>query len=197
MGEVVHIALEGDVVAKCAAPIERSTPRAAAPEQATCDKCIDAYIRAWTAVRGGPPPVTPPMPLHPPSRQRTNWWYALVLCGVVLAALYWIGSGDRGKESGNIAVTVVDCSQTQLYQPEGELGMLPARVAQIQFVNNGDTEETFSAQVDGLALVGQDGSPSRYTLAPHGSQLISFSMNPKTYGNSVGACFALNVRAAQ
>jgi hypothetical protein len=75
--------------------------------------------------------------------------------------------------------------------------MLPARVAQIQFVNNGDDAATISAQVDGVTLVGGDGAPSTFTLAPHGSKTISYSMNPTKYGSSEGACYNLNVGAAE
>ncbi|MFA3843694.1 hypothetical protein [Streptomyces aureus] len=114
---------------------------------------------------------------------------ALAIAGVVA----WSASGG----SGNITVTVVDCSQTPLYQAEGESAMQPARVAQIEFVNNGDDAETFSAQVDGVTLVGRDGNPSTFTLAPHDSKTISFSMNPTKYGNSEGACYNLNVGAAE
>lgn len=67
----------------------------------------------------------------------------------------------------------------------------------IRFVNNGNEEETFSAQVDGVKLVLGNGGSGTFTLAAHASKTISYSMNPEREGNSEGSCYALNVRAAQ
>lgn len=138
------------------------------------------------------------MPAYPPSSRRpTAVRYVAMAAAAALAMagiVYWSTSGDGGGQNNNIAVTVVDCSQTELYEDGGP--MLPARVAQIQFVNEADSAESFAAQVDGVTLQGQDGNPARYTLAPHDSKVISFPMNPTKYGNSEGACYALNVRAA-
>lgn len=196
MREVVHIALPGDSVAMCDASINRSAPRAAEPEQASCNACIDTYVEGWAATLEDLPPGAPPMPTHPPHRRPPGWLYAVAGAAAMLAvaATYWLTS-DGG--SGDIAVTVVDCSQTQLYRAEGDSAMLPARVAQIQYVNNGDQTQTFSAQVDGVTLIGPDGRPSTFTLAPHNSKTINYPMNPKKYGNSEGACYALNAGAAQ
>lgn len=200
MAEVVHIALDGDAVAVCGAPIGRGAPRADGPEQATCQECIDTYSEGWAAAHEGLPREFPSMPAYPPSSRRpTAVRYvamgavaALAVAGIV----YWATSGESDGGGGNsiIAVTVVDCSQTVLY--EGGRAMVPARVAQIQFVNEADRAESFAAQVDGVTLQGQDGNPARYTLAPHDSKVIGFPMNPTKYGNSEGACYALNVRAA-
>ncbi|MFF0133077.1 hypothetical protein ACFYTG_46670 [Streptomyces mirabilis] len=196
MAEVVHIALVGDAVAMCDAPLGRGVPRADEPEQATCQECIDTYIEGWAAAQEGLPKGIPSMPAYPPSSRRpTAVRYVAMGAAAGLAVagtVYWTTSGD-GRNS-NIAVTVVDCSQTELYYDGGP--MLPARVAQIQFVNEADHTESFAAQVDGVTLQGQDGNPARYTLAPHDSKVISFPMNPTKYGNSEGACYALNVRAA-
>jgi hypothetical protein len=116
---------------------------------------------------------------------------------LAIAALgYWALSDHGSGENSNIAVAVVDCSQTRLCAPKDGGPMLPARVAQIQFVNNGDSEQVFSAEVDGVRLEGQAGNRARYRPAPHNSKLISFPMNPTKYGNSEGACYALNVRVA-
>ncbi|MFD9541431.1 hypothetical protein [Streptomyces sp. NPDC060022] len=113
----------------------------------------------------------------------------------IASGVYALTSGDEGAV--HVSASVVDCSQTQLFMPEGGSAMLPARVAQIRFVNNGDVQETFKAQVDGVNLEGGEGSPATFTLAPQGSKTISYPMNPETYGNSEGSCFALNVRAVQ
>ncbi|MFE6805037.1 hypothetical protein ACFVEN_25555 [Streptomyces sp. NPDC057681] len=142
---------------------------------------------------------TPPISTYPPSRRRPHWLFTAVGIGLVLgiaAAAVWSEVGGR-ENSGDISAEVIDCSQTQLYMPEGGSAMVPARIAQIQFVNNGDDAETFSAQVDGVTLEGHGGNPSTFTLAPHDSKTISFSMNPTKYGNSEGACYNLNVGAAQ
>lgn len=199
MAEVVHIALDGDAVAMCDALMERRAPRAEEPEQATCQECIDTYIEGWAAAQESLPAGVPPMPPYSPSSRRpTAVRYvgmgaaaALAVAGIV----YWAISHDGG--GGNIAVKVVDCSQTQLYSPKDGGPMLPARVAQIQFTNDANDTESFAAQVDGVTLQGQDGNPARFTIAPHDSKVISFPMNPTKYGNSEGACYALNVRAAQ
>ncbi|MER5602408.1 hypothetical protein [Streptomyces sp. NPDC002265] len=118
---------------------------------------------------------------------------ALAVAGVV----YWGTSGDGGSENSSIAVTVVDCSQMQLYASQDGGPLLPARVAQIQFVNEADDTESFAVQVDGVTLQGRNGDPARYTLTPHDSRVVSFPMNPTKYGNSEGACYALNARAAR
>lgn len=113
----------------------------------------------------------------------------------VASGAYVLMGGDEG--AGHVSATVVDCSQTQLFKPEDSSAMLPARVAQIRFVNSGDVQETFSAQVDGVTLEGLGGSPATFTLPSQGSKMISYPMSPERYGNSEGSCFALNVRAAQ
>ncbi|MCX4458735.1 hypothetical protein OOK58_43280 [Streptomyces sp. NBC_01728] len=198
MAEVVHIALDGDAVAVCGAPMGRGAPRADGPEQATCQECIEG----WAAAQEGLPRGFPSMPAYPPSSRRPTAVRYVAMGAVAALAVagiaYWAtsseGDGGGGGGNSNIAVTVVDCSQTVLY--EGGRAMLPARVAQIQFVNEADRAENFAAQVDGVTLQGQDGNPARYTLAPHDSKVIGFPMNPTKYGNSEGACYALNVRAA-
>lgn len=53
VGDVIHIALKGDVVAMCDASIDRLAPRATEPEQATCTECIDTYIEGWAAAQHG------------------------------------------------------------------------------------------------------------------------------------------------
>ncbi|MFK0025789.1 hypothetical protein [Streptomyces sp. NPDC090798] len=199
MNPIVHIALSGDTLAMCDARIERRAPRAAEPEQATCQECIDTYIEGWAAAQHDGPPGAPPMPSYPPSRRPSAMRYAAMgaTAALAVAALgYWALADHGSGENSNIAVTVVDCSQTRLFAPKDGGPMLPARVAQIQFVNNGNGEQAFSAEVDGVTLEGQDGNRARYRLAPHDSKLISFPMNPTKYGSSEGACYALNVQAA-
>lgn len=198
MGEVVHVALKGDEVAMCDVPIDRSAPRASEPDQATCGGCIDIYIDGWAASRADAPVGAPPKPWHPLTWRRPDWLMAAAGAAVGLAiasGAYAFTSGEEG--AGHVSASVVDCSQTQLFRPEGSSAMLPARVAQIRFVNNGDAQETFSAQVDGVILERGDGSPATFTLPPQGSKVISYPMNPERHGTSEGSCFALNVRAAQ
>lgn len=115
--------------------------------------------------------------------------------GLAIAVGVYVFAGE--EQGSQVAATVVDCSQTQLYKPENGNALLPARVAVIRFVNNGNEEETFSAQVDGVKLVLGNGGSGTFTLAAHASKTISYSMNPEREGNSEGSCYALNVRAAQ
>lgn len=135
--------------------------------------------------------------IHPPSWRRHDWLMAAAGAGLGLAIVSSVYAFGGGQEDGPVTASVVDCSQTQLYQPEGSSSMLPGRVAQIRFVNNGDKEETFSPQVDGVTLVGGAGSPARFTLAAHESKTINYPMNPERYGNSEGGCYALDVKAAR
>ncbi|MGX1676034.1 hypothetical protein [Streptomyces sp. NPDC055400] len=197
--EVVHIAIKGDMVAMCDTPIDRSAPRAEEPEQATCQECVDTYIEGWAASQDEyPAPAgTSPMPTYPPSAgKRPAWLMGAVGTGLALVVggvVYTSTSG--GGASIPVSGSVVDCSQTRLFQAEGSAAMQPARVAQIRFVNDGDEQETFSPQVDGVTLVKNNRSPAKYTLDPHGSTVISYSMNPEKYGSSEGSCYALGITA--
>ncbi|MFF3516158.1 hypothetical protein [Streptomyces sp. NPDC002573] len=201
----MHIALKGDVVAMCDAPIDRSAPRAEEPEQATCQECVDLYIEGWAAAQEQPSVGAPPMPAYPPSlayppspARRPARLVVAVGVGLALAVggvVYAVAGG--GDETEHVTGSVVDCSQTELFQPKGSAAMLPARVAQIRFVNDGDQQETFSPQVDGATLVANDGSPAKFTLAPHESKVINYPMNPQRYGSSEGSCYALDVSAAR
>jgi hypothetical protein len=200
VGEPVHIALEGDVVAMCDVPIHRLAPRAEEPEQATCEGCIDIYIEGWDAAqeeRLDDPQRSWLRRIHLPSWQRHDWLMAATGAGLGLAIASGVYAFAGGEEDGPVTASVVDCSQTQLYQPEDSPSMLPARVAQIRFVNNGDEEETFSPQVDGMTLVGGDDRPATFTLAAHESKTISYPMNPERHGNSEGGCYALDVKAVR
>ncbi|MER5846127.1 hypothetical protein ABT126_03285 [Streptomyces sp. NPDC002012] len=199
MKPIVHIALSGDTLAMCDARVERRAPRVAEPEQATCQECIDTYIKGWAAAQQDGPPGAPPVPSYPPSRRPLVMRYAAMGATAALAVAslgYWALADHGSGENSNIAVAVVDCSQTRLHAPKDGGPMLPARVAQIQFVNNRDSEQVFSAEVDDVTLEGQAGNRARCWLAPHDSKLVGFPMNPPKYGNSEGACYALNVRAA-
>jgi hypothetical protein len=86
---VVHIALRGDAVAMCDAPIDTWTPRAQDPEEATCGECVETYIEGWDAAQETPdgivhPPGTPSMPIDaPPAGARTP--SLLLALGGVLA----------------------------------------------------------------------------------------------------------------
>lgn len=118
----------------------------------------------------------------------------MVGVGLALAvgrAIYAFAGGGDATEP--VSGSVIDCSQTELFQPQGNAAMLPARVAQIRFVNDGDQQETFSPQVDGVTLVANDGSPAEITLAPHDAKVINYPMNPQRYGSSEGSCYALDV----
>ncbi|MFE7044035.1 hypothetical protein ACFU9X_32780 [Streptomyces atratus] len=173
--------------------MERRAPRVAEPEQATCQKCIDTCIDGWTAAQQDDPPGAPPLPLPaitPPIG------HAVRGGGATAALGYWALADHGSGENGNIAVAVVDCSQTRLHALKDGGPMLPARVAQIQFVNNRDSEQVFSAEEDGVTLEGQAGHRARCRRAPHDSKLIGFPMNPTKYGNSEGVSYALKVRAA-
>ncbi|MFB7575403.1 MULTISPECIES: hypothetical protein [unclassified Streptomyces] len=195
---VVHIALKGDVVGMCDAPIDRSAPRAEEPEQATCEECIDIYIEGWAAAQEQRCVGAPPMPPYPPSPRRPAWLMVAAGVGLTLAVggvVYAFTGGGDGTE--HVTGSVIDCSQTELFRPEGSAAMLPARVAQIRFVNDGDQQETFSPQVDGVTLVANDGSPAKFTLAPHESKVINYPLNPQRYGSSEGSCYALGVSAAR
>ncbi|MCX5338536.1 hypothetical protein [Streptomyces atratus] len=199
MKPIVHIALSGDTLAMCDARMERRAPRAAEPEQAACQECIGTYIEGWAAAQQDGPPGAPSVPSYPPSRRPSVMRYAAMgaTAALAVAALgYWALADHGSGENSNIAVAVVDCSQTWLYAPKGGGPMLRARVAQIQFVNNGDSEQVFSAEVDGVTLEGQAGNRARCRRSPHDSKLIGFPMNPTKYGNSKGACYTLDVRAA-
>ncbi|WP_405558588.1 hypothetical protein [Streptomyces sp. NBC_01171] len=195
--EVVHIALKGDVVAMCDAPIDRSAPRAEEPEQATCQECIDTYIEGWAAAQQGRPAGTPSMPTYPPTAgRRPPWLLAVAGASLALAAggvAYAFAGGGDG--SMPVSGTVVDCSQTELWQSNDGGAMRPARIAQIRFDNDAGEREMFSPQVDGVTLVKNDGSPAKYTLEPHGSTVITYPMNPEKYGATEGSCYALNVTA--
>ncbi len=195
----MHIAFKGDVVAMCDAPIDRSAPRAEEPEQATCQECIDLYIEAWAALQEQRSVGAPPMPAYPPSPARRPT-RLVVAAGVGLAltiggVLYAFTGG--GDEIEHVTGSVVDCSQTNLFQPEGSAAMLPARVAQIRFVNDGNQQETFSPQVDGVVLVANDGSPAKFTLAPRESKVINYPLNSQRYGSSEGSCYVLDVSATR
>ncbi|MFE5096267.1 hypothetical protein ACFRCI_39555 [Streptomyces sp. NPDC056638] len=199
MKPIVHIALSGDTLAMCDARIERRAPRVAEPEQATCQECIYTCIEVWAAAQEDGPPGAPPVPSYPSSRRPLVMRHAAVgaTAALAVAALgYWALADHGSGENSNIAVTVVDCSQTRLHAATDGGPMLPARVAQIQFVNNGDSEQVFSAEEDGVTLEGQAGNRARCRRAPHDSKLIGFPMNPTKYGNSEGACYALKVWAA-
>ena len=65
--------------------------------------------------------------------------------GLAIVSGVYVFAG--GEEDTQVTASIVDCSQTQFLQPEGSSAMLPARVAQVRFENNGNEEETFSAQV--------------------------------------------------
>ncbi|WPW27268.1 hypothetical protein P6B95_07590 [Streptomyces atratus] len=193
MKPIMPIALSGDTLAMCDVRMERRAPRVAEPEQATCQKCIDTCIDGWTAAQQDDPPGAPPVPLPaitPPIG------HAVRGGGATAALGYWALADHGSGENGNIAVAVVDCSQTRLHALKDGGPMLPARVAQIQFVNNGDSEQVFSAEEDGVTLEGQAGHRARCRRAPHDSKLIGFPMNPTKYGNSEGVSYALKVRAA-
>lgn len=196
---VVHIALEGDTAAMCDAPLNPSAPRAEEPEKASCQQCIDIYIEGWEATLEPLPDGVPPMPTYPPTAgRRPTWLKAAVVIGVALATagtVYALSGGDSAPE--DVTGSVVDCSQTEFYQPKDSPAMLPARVAQIRFVNNGDQQETFSPQVDGVTLVSNNGSTLKYTLAPHEATVIGYSVNPQKYGSSEGSCYALDITAGR
>lgn len=135
------------------------------------------------------------MPTYPPYAGRRPAWL-LVAAGVGLALA--VGGGayalvGGGGDSEQVTGSVVDCSQTELWQPSGGGAMRHARIAQIRFDNAGDERETLSPQVGGVTLVRNDGSPAKYTLAPHGSTVITYPMNPEKYGATEGSCFALDV----
>ncbi|MEU3553816.1 hypothetical protein [Streptomyces fragilis] len=101
---VVHIALEGDVVAVCDAPIDVGTPRAQDPEQATCGECVEACVEGWEAARETPdgivrPPGTPPRSAEQPAGDLRAPSLLLAFGGVLalvatLVALLVTGGGN-------------------------------------------------------------------------------------------------------
>ncbi|WP_448318998.1 hypothetical protein [Streptomyces sp. CO7] len=101
---VVHIAVKGDAVAMCDAPIDAWTPRAQDPEQATCGECVEACIEGWDAAQETPdgivhPPGTPPDPTGPNTGELRTPSLLLAFGGVLalvatLVALLVTGGGS-------------------------------------------------------------------------------------------------------
>ncbi|MDH6226788.1 hypothetical protein [Streptomyces sp. MJP52] len=98
---MVHVALKGDVVALCDAPIDAWTPRAEDPEQATCPECVGTYVEGWDAAQETPegmeiPPGTPVTPAGQPwggSRVVLLLLAAAVVLGLASAAVALLVGG--------------------------------------------------------------------------------------------------------
>jgi hypothetical protein len=188
----VHMATAYDVAARCGEPLEPGSVRATHPDHVTCGACIEAYL-------AGDDKTDPPRPrsfADIPKEKRKL--YALAFLGIVgvLAVLaVALGPGSSGSDTNTaITPTVTDCNQTEFEQPKNGGPLQPVRVAEIQFVNTSDQQQTFTVHVGGVVPV-LNGKPATYTLSPHGTQIVTYVLDPQIDGTSVGDCYALNVRA--